>query len=223
MVKKSNYGKIGGVVAVLVFATMVVLALFDSHGFFDDLKTLPPVDEPPLAVRRPLTVEDCVVSVSALYKDYRRSGQGVLVEVDGETFVLTSSMILIDDFESISLEFGVKGNWTVRGELIEKNDDLGLASITCEPGFNVGYPISDAPNLPPDAESTALSSMGPAKVQTLGYLHASWLLITGINDDYIGAPLVNGDDITGIVVGLNQANTTEAIVITAQGIREFVQ
>jgi hypothetical protein len=200
---------VGAAIAVLV-ATM----LYEAFR---------PLPEPPLPVvieRESPTIEDCIVNVYAIEDGQRRYGKGVVIEHKGITFVLTSQMIFVGNFEEIGLEFGE--NWTVRGELLSTDSVWGLAAIACEPGFNEGYEISEAPNLPPWTESNATTEKGQTPVKVLAYTHDNWFLVTGIDENYVGAPLVNGKDITGIIIGVNSADTQQAIVAGNRAINEFV-
>jgi hypothetical protein len=205
----------------MLFVAMMVVMLFDIHlenNFWDISIETPP----PPVIRKALTIEDCLVNVFTLTGDQKRYGKGVIVEKNGETLVLTSMMIFMNDFESIGVEFGQKGNWTVRGELIATSPKWGLAGVAAEPAWHVGYPISDAPNIPPHTESTAMDVTGGVPVNVLEYLNDDWYLITGVDENYVGAPLINGEDITGIVIGVNSINEEQAIVVGNRAIKKFV-
>jgi hypothetical protein len=172
------------------------------------------------AVIEPVTIEQCVVSVFALKGNQQRYGKGVVVEYDGETFVLTSNMILVDGWDSIDV---IMNDWTARDFSVQVDEGYGLAAFSTEPGFFQGYPISDAPNLPPNTETVAINNENNVLVTVLDYINDDWFLITGVTENYIGAPLVNGGEITGIVVGINSINSNQAIAVGNRAIKEFVR
>jgi hypothetical protein len=187
---------------------MVVLALYDAH-----------FDEPPMPFYAESCLEDFTVNVSSLYDGGRRYGKGVIVESDGKTFVLTSRMIFVDDHEKISVEFGTKGNWSVRGELVAINDEFGLACVTAEPGWSVGCKINDLPNWPP---CTTVNMRG-LTLNTLEYISDDWLLVEGgVTEDDTGAPTWMNGELVGIIVGLNSVDRSQAIMVGIRAIREFV-
>jgi hypothetical protein len=191
--------------------------LYDGNFGIENQEVI--VYDPPPAIRAPLTIEDCVVDVSALYLDQMHYGKGVIVEHSGETFILTSSMIFVDPFESITVRVGP--NWIVRGDIVHSNEVWGLTAVACEPGFNEGWPISEAPNIPPDTESTTTDGESIDLIEVLQYINDDWFLITGVNGDYDGAPLINGGEITGIIIGVNRINTKQAIAVGNRAIKEF--
>jgi len=199
----------------VLFALFASVFLYEAH-FNQEVN----IEDSPPVIREPLILEQCVVDVTAIYKDQRRCGKGVVIEKNGETFVLTTTMIFVDDFESITIE--IEPNWIVQGELIHRNEICGLAAVNCEPGFNEGYPISDEPDFTPIAETTAVSNLSRAPVWVLDYLNDDWMLIIGVDDTYVGAPLINLDEITGLVIGQNKIDLTQAIAVGNRGITEFV-
>jgi hypothetical protein len=197
----------------------MVAVLYDGNSGVENQEVI--VYDPPPAIRAPLTIEDCVVDVSALYLDQMHYGKGVIVEHNGETFILTSNMIFVEPFESITVEFGP--NWIVRGSIVHSNEVWGLTAVACESPLRRGWPISEAPNIPPDTESTAVTNTQSAPVKVLEYINDDWFLITGVDDTYVGAPLVNGEDITGIIIGMNCINESQAVVAGNHIIKAFCE
>jgi len=217
MIKKSNCGKIGAIVAVIAVVAMLGLAVYDSNSLYQEVRVDSP---PPIVEPEPLTIENCVVGVSTLHNGQRRFGNGVIVEENGETFILTSNMIFVDDYESITITID---EWTASGELITTSDECGLAAVRSDPEFNEGYPISVASNIPAQTKSVAISEIGSAHVMVLNYISDDWFLITGVDENFVGAPLVNGGEITGIVIGQNRVSLTQSIVVANEAIKAFVE
>ncbi len=197
------------IVGAIVLATLLLIGL--ARGLMSEL--------PPLPIEQvPLTIEDCVVKVEAVQKEHKHYGKGVVVEANGMTFILTSQMIFVGGFEEIIIG---AGEWTATGEVIATSKEWGLVALACEPGFSRGWPISDAPSIPPQTESTAVTATERMPVEILDYINDNWFMITGVDENYVGVPLMNGEDITGIIVGQNQANMQETIAVANWAIREF--
>jgi hypothetical protein len=198
-----------GAIASALGALIVLMGivLYDAHFV-----------EPPMPFYAEPCLEDFTVNVSALCNGGRRYGKGVIVENDGKTFILTSRMVFVDDHEKISVEFGTKGNWTVRGELVATNVEWGLACVAADPGWSVGCSINGL-NVPPGTEV----EMRGLIINTLEYISDDWVLVEGgVTGDDTGEPVWMNGELVGIIVGLNSVDRNQAIMVGIEAIREFV-
>ena len=218
MIKKSEYGSIGGGIVVVGVMVMIVAMLFDAK-FEINLRDAP-IAEPPPAVRVYMPM-DCVVDVSNWMVDGQRSyGRGVVVNYGGETFVLTSSMIFTHGGE-IMINRDVDSNSRVAyaAEIIHRSDDWGLVALDCSLEGAPAIEINEFPNHPPNGRVL----VGEHTVNTLEYLNDNWVLLDGgLPPEATGMPTENAGGLVGIIVGLNRANQEQAIMVGNRAIREFV-
>jgi hypothetical protein len=87
----------------------------------------------------------------------------------------------------------------------------------------VGIAVDDAPNLPPDATTVVHTIDRSVDAQIVGYINQDWMLLTGIDENCVGAPLVNGDKVSGIVIGMNRIDVSQAIAVGNRALNEFVK
>lgn len=166
-----------------------------------------------------IKLNDCLVEVSAHTPGERRYGNGILMQKNGQTFVLTSEMIFINEFESIQVKY--QDGLIVYAELIATDSLYGLAALDVSDHME-GFEVDRAPNLPPDAETEVFTLQGSAHAKVKRYINPDWMILSGLDNTFVGAPLVNGGQVSGIVVGVNRINATEAIAVGNRAIQEFV-
>jgi len=178
-----------------------------------------PSDEAPLPViDYKTTFSDCTVEVSNYKEDGSRSyGQGVVVQHQGDTFVLTSTMIFT---HAGDITVG-EGRFTFDAEISHRDEDLGLVALKCDLREGSSYvTITDFPSIPPDV----LVQVGENEVNTLEYMNDEWVMLDGgFPVDTTGAPVSQNGDLVGIIVGLNRVNTEQAIMVGNHGIQTFVE
>ncbi len=186
------------------------------------LKARLPLDEPPepppavyLDNVISMSLNDSIVKVDCYYGGDRWYGSGVIM--DG--CVITSEMIFSSGVESIVvtlLDGSIK-----RAEILLTNSIWGLTALKID-GI-IGVEVDDAPNLPPDATTVVHTIKRSVDAQVVGYINQDWMLLTGIDESFVGAPLVNGGKVSGIIIGMNSANPSQAIAAGNRALNEFVK
>ncbi len=218
MTDKRKLALVGAVVilAALPFVNLMIIDHMENNH--DEM--VPSMDAPPVCVPEEVDPINCLVKVTNQIHESRYYGHGIIMERDKEVFVLTSEMIVVDGVGTILVTF--PSGEKVEAELIVTNPDLGLAALKVE-GLTAGMPFDTAPNLPPDVETEACTLEGPGTATVKGYLKSNpnWMLLAGVDEDFVGAPLVNNGQVVGMVVGMNIANPEEAIAVGSQTLREF--
>lgn len=161
-----------------------------------------------------------LVKVTARNPRESHIGSGILVEHNNIVFVLTSEMIFTEsDTHYDVLLDGV----TYSAGLILKDGARGLVALGV-PVNHGGIEVDDAPNLPPGAGATVRSLDGDTLVTVQRYLtDPNWMILDGaIPGICTGAPIIDGDYLAGIVIGINTENAEEAFAVGNHAIREFV-
>lgn len=170
---------------------------------------------PPPSVQT-LTTKDCLVGVSTLQNGQRRYGTGVVVEKNGMVFILTSAMLFVDNPELIEVTVGP---WTTKARVIGSNESLGLVGLSSDIEFVSGFAVTSLPDLPMVEVCTYSDSW---KIHALESINDNWVLASDLNEDCVGAPIVNGCQLVGMMVGMNGRNPSEAIVVNNLGINTFI-
>jgi hypothetical protein len=172
---------------------------------------------PPPAIVYTSAISDCTLEVSNYLPDGRRSyGHGVVLQHNGETFVLTSTMIFTHEGD---ITVG-KGRFTYTAEIACQDDDLGLVALKCNLREGTSsVEVTDLPSIPPGVAV----QVDEGEVNTLEYMNDYWVMLDGsLSVEATGMPVVQDNELVGIIVGLNRVNTKQAIMVGNQGIREFV-
>lgn len=183
----------------------------------------PPVDQvqplptPELPIAHIYTPSECMVEVSNHLKNGSRPyGKGVIVEHNGMTFVLTSSMIFTHNGE-ITIDYR---NVRYAAEIIHDSEVWGLTALKCSLLSDTpSIEINDYPNHPPDTQ-VVVGNWG--EVNTLEYMNDDWVIVDGnLPASATGMPTENAGELVGIIIGLNRANMKQAIMVGNRAIREF--
>ncbi len=164
-----------------------------------------------------LTLEECTLDVSNYRSDGSRSyGQGVVVQYEDETFVLTSTMIFTHGGD---ITVGT-GRFIFTATISHRDDELGLVALKCDLRKGTSSAnITEFPSIPPGV----LVQAGENEVNTLEYMNDYWVILDGsFPADVTGLPVSQNGELVGIIVGLNRANMKQAIMVSNRGIREFV-
>jgi hypothetical protein len=223
MIKQSNWGTVGAVWAIVAVTAMIVLVGYDAkfgienYPLFQESKpqASPTLPTPEVKI---LELTDCIVEVSAHYKGQRRYGTGVIMERNGGQFVLTSEMIFVNKYDEIVVR--CPGGLAIAAEHFETNSEFGLTALSIPRIFG-GFRFNDAPNLPPDAATTVYNIHGKANAQSTGYIKPDWMILAGLDETFVGSPLVNGGQLSGLVIGMNSINATEAIAVGNRALCAF--
>jgi len=204
--QKPTYLAVAAVVAVFSIG-IGGFTLYDAYT--NSTPVVVEVIEPP-NIPKVIELNDCLVEVSAHTPEQRHYGNGVLMQKNGQTFVLTSEMIFVNEFESIQVKY--QNGLIDYAELIATDSLYGLAILDVGDHMS-GFEVDVAPNLPPDAETEVFTLQGNAHAKVKEYINADWMLLSGLNNTFVGAPLVNGGQVSGIVVGVNRNNAKETIAV----------
>ena len=187
-----------------------VLILLDSYRD----KEAPAIDYPPPQIKRVYTPSEATVDVSAYFNGQRSYGKGIIVRRNGQMFVLTSSMILNEDVECIAVET----EWTSTAVVLHQNNVWGLVALECHLPANTPFvELNDDPNIPPLVQVV----IDGLSASTLKYINDDWVLLGDLPEDRTGCPVVQNDYIVGIVVGMNQINRDQAIMVGNRALKEF--
>jgi len=205
-------------VAAIVAVLSIGIGGFTLYDAYTNSTPVVEVIEPP-NIPKVIELNDCLVEVSAHTPEERRYGNGVLMQKNGQTFVLTSEMIFVNEFESIQVEY--QDGLIDYAKLIATDSLYGLAILDVGDHME-GFEVDEAPNLPPDTETEVFTIQKGVHAKVKEYINADWMLLSGLNNTFVGAPLVNGGQVSGIVVGVNRNNAKETIAVGNRAIQDFV-
>lgn len=201
--------RIAIVAAIGASVVMVCLAMYNTHRD----KEVDLLDPAPQVVRV-YTPSEATVEVSAYFGDQRAYGKGIIVQRNGQKFVLTSSMIFNKDVDWITVE---TVEWTSMAEVLHQNDVWGLVALECCLPAAPFIELNDDPNIPPRV-SVGINGWSAS---TLEYINYDWVLLGDLPEDCTGCPVTQNGYVVGIVVGMNQINRDQAIMVGNRALKEF--
>jgi len=209
----SKFDKGIAVTAFVVFLVIVVFALLQIHSDPEVDLGPPPINTP---IERVYTPSEATIEVSAYFSDQRVYGKGIIVQHNGQMFVLTSSMIFNKDVERIEVE---TLEWIRETEILHQNNVWGLVALECPLlAYTPFIELNDDPNIPP----LIPVGINGWSASTLEYINDDWVLLDDLpEEDCTGCPVVQNGYVVGIVVGINRINRDQAIMVSNRALKEF--
>jgi len=204
-----------GIVGVLII--IITLSLIAVSIQYNATNVMVEVPEPPLPVVKPepslnVIVEIAVESSSGLYH-----GGGLRVG----NIIVTSAMLFNGDDQVVTVE-------GLETKIIRRDDRLGLVALQSSKTFDnevIGYvPSVDKIVNTPVGETAMVSSPNPYDVEIFRYFSDGdrMILIGEDTSATAGYPVLQGDVIIGITIGLNSADIDQVIAVSSEGLVKFI-
>lgn len=181
----------------------ITVCLIIASLQYDNTKTVIDTPEPPVPVVD-VTIEVSVESSSGVYQ-----GGGLRV---GD-IIVTSAMIFNGNDQIVTVD-------GIETEVIRRDDRLGLVALKS----SITFKNKNVNRVPSIGEVVTLLGPRHYDVEIFRYMsEGDRMILSGANPAYAaGYPVMQGDNLVGIVVGLNSADIKQLIAVSSQGLAKFL-
>ena len=170
-----------------------------------------PPSEPPPAISY---VDVSIVDVASLTPNHTLRGSGIVIRRSGRAFVVTSKSLFAYGVGAITIN-------DKPASVLLHDDIWGLTALYIYDDVPLPPDIAIAENLPAGSEVT-LGSDQTATIDEYLRRRRNWMVVSPPPEPCIGKPLIQDEEVVGLILGRNRIDETTVIAVDATQLDAFI-